>query len=110
MQVPNHNCPRNDCRYVVGVEMTTSVYYKPIYNKQGENINPDGNVTSGEMYCSSCNKKWTYKTQYGNTTYKEVSGEQNPVSETPQVETESNIAPTDEGIKSVATSRVFIAN
>lgn len=109
MNVPNPNCPRHDCRYVVGVEMTTSMYYQPVYNKHGQNVNPDGNVTSGEMTCSTCNRKWTYKTQYGNTTYKEVS-QQNPISETPSVQTEPVIVDADEGIKTITTSTVFIGN
>lgn len=108
MNVPNPNCPRNDCRYAVGIEMTTSAYYPPVYNKHGQNINPDGNVTSGEMACSSCNKKWTYKTQYGNTTYKELSSEQITVPQTSQIETESTPATIDEGSKTIITSKVFI--
>ena len=110
MQVPNPNCPRNDCRYISGVSMTTSMYYQPVYNKHGENINPDGNVTSGEITCSSCNKKWTYKTQYGNTIYKEATTEQIPVSETPQIQAQSTVTSTDEGIKTTTTARVFIGN
>lgn len=109
MNVPNPNCPRNDCRYVVGVGMTTSMYYAPVYNKHGENINPDGNVTSGEMSCSACNKKWSYKTQYGNTTFKEVS-QQNPVSEITETKAESNLTSTEEGVASITTSKVFIGN
>jgi hypothetical protein len=72
MIVPNPDCPRNDCRYVVGIEMSTSMYYPPVYDKQGNNLNPDGNITSGDMTCHSCNKKWTYSTQFGKTTFNEV--------------------------------------
>ena len=73
MNNPNPNCPREDCRFCVGIEMTTSMYYPPVYDKQGNNINPDGNVTSGEMTCSTCNKKWKYSTQYGETIFQECN-------------------------------------
>jgi hypothetical protein len=72
MKIPNPDCPSNDCRYAVGLEMTTSLYYPPAYNKEGVNINPDGNITSGEMTCSTCNKKWRYSIQFGETTFQEV--------------------------------------
>ncbi len=69
---PNPNCEREDCRFCVGVEMSTCVYYSPIYDKNGNNLNPDGNSTSGEISCSTCNKKWKYITRYNKTTYTEV--------------------------------------
>ena len=109
MKVPNPNCPRNDCRYAVGVGMTTSMYYPPIYNKDGQNINPDGNVSSGELSCTSCNRKWEYKTQYGNTTYKEVP-QQNPVFETLQVESGESSPTEESGVATITSSTIFITN
>jgi hypothetical protein len=52
--------------------MTTAMYFHPVYDKNGKNVNPDGNITSGEVRCSTCNKTWHYTTQYDITTYKEV--------------------------------------
>ena len=72
MNNPNPNCPSDSCRFHVGLEMTTSMYYPPVYDKQGNNLNPDGNITSGEMTCTTCNKKWKYSKQYGETNFEEV--------------------------------------
>lgn len=52
--------------------MTTCAYYPPVYDKHGNNINPDRNLTSGSIKCSTCNKEWTYHTQLGETTYTET--------------------------------------
>lgn len=52
--------------------MTTSMYFTPIYDKNGNNVNPDGNITSGSFKCIVCKKQWYYSTQYDKTTYKEV--------------------------------------
>nr|QMP83155.1 MAG: hypothetical protein [Caudoviricetes sp.] len=73
MNNPNPNCANSDCKFQVGIEMTTSVYYPPTYDKHGNNINPDGNVSSGEMTCTTCNKKWKYTRQYGETTFQECN-------------------------------------
>jgi len=73
MNNPNPNCPREDCRFQYGIGMTTSMYYPPIYDKHGNNTNPDGNTTSGEMTCTTCNKKWYYSRRYGETTFQECT-------------------------------------
>lgn len=52
--------------------MTTDMYYPPVYDKNGNNINPDGNITSGSVKCSTCNKEWRYSTRYDETAYTEV--------------------------------------
>ena len=71
MMNPNPKCPSEDCMFNFGVSITTAMYYHPVYDKHGNNINPDGNITSGEVRCSTCNKSWTYSTQYGATVFKE---------------------------------------
>jgi hypothetical protein len=109
MEVPNPNCPRNDCRYIVGVEMTTAMYYQPVYNKHGQNVNPDGNVTSGEMTCSACQNKWKYKTQYGKTNYQKVLNYV-PEQETNIITSDDDITAQSDNGFSVTTSRVFIGN
>ena len=68
---PNPDCGR-DCRFQYGVSMTTAMYFQPVYDKHGNNLNPDGNTTSGDVTCVVCRKKWTYCTQYGKTQYREI--------------------------------------
>ena len=60
-----------ECRIQFGAGMTTCAYYPPVYDKHGNNINPDRNTTSGDCWCQTCGKKWWYSTQLGETTYTE---------------------------------------
>jgi len=60
-----------DCRIQYSGGMTTCAYYLPIYDKYGSNINPDGSITSGTARCNTCDRTWSYSTQYGKTTYTE---------------------------------------
>ena len=69
---PNPNCEK-DCRFQHGMSMTTAMYFPPVYDKQGNNLNPDGNTTSCDVTCSTCNKKWNSSTRFGETTYTEIS-------------------------------------
>jgi hypothetical protein len=69
---PNPTC-KLDCRFSHGVSMTTMAYYPPVYDKHGNNVNPDMNSTSGSIYCSVCKKNWTYSTINANTTYFEAN-------------------------------------
>ena len=68
---PNPTC-KNDCRFHHGMSTTTAMYFPPVYDKHGNNINPDGNITSGSISCSVCNKAWHYHTQFDETTFKEI--------------------------------------
>ncbi len=72
MKNPNPKCEK-DCRFHYGMSSTTAAYYPPVYDKHGNNVNPDGNVTRGTVSCSVCNTKWTYATQYGETDFKEMT-------------------------------------
>lgn len=65
------NCDK-ECKFIPGVSMTTAMYFTPVYDKNGVNINPDGNITSSTISCVTCHKKWKTSTQYGETTYEEV--------------------------------------
>lgn len=38
--------------------MTTMLYYPPIYDGHGNNLNPDRNTTHSPVRCSTCGKKW----------------------------------------------------
>ena len=73
MNHPNPDCERN-CRFSYGYSTTTSLYYNPVYDRHGNNLNPDGNVTTGTIDCTECYKRWAYTTQYGKTKFHEVIG------------------------------------
>lgn len=68
---PNPECDK-DCRFHYGVSVTTAMYYSPVFDKYGNNLNPDGNTTSGEITCSVCERKWSYSTRYNQTDFKET--------------------------------------
>lgn len=68
---PNPTCEK-DCRFSYGMSMTTAMYFPPVYDKHGNNINPDGNITSGSISCSVCNRQWKYSTQFGETAFEEM--------------------------------------
>lgn len=68
---PNPTCEK-DCRFHTGFEMTTDTYYPPVYDKHGNNVNPDRNIISGSIRCSVCNKQWMYGKQMDKITYKEI--------------------------------------
>lgn len=69
---PNPGC-EGDCRFRVGMSSTTCAYYPPVYDKHGNNINPDRNVTSGMVWCSVCDRQWNYATCLGETEFKEIT-------------------------------------
>jgi hypothetical protein len=68
---PNPTCELN-CRFIYGISTTTAMYYAPVYDKHGNNLNPDGNITSGTLECTECDKRWSYSTRYNKTEYFEV--------------------------------------
>lgn len=55
---PAIDCNREDCKIHKDSGMTTLMYYPPVYDKYGNNINPDMNSTTYHARCSSCNKDW----------------------------------------------------
>jgi hypothetical protein len=65
-------CPREDCQFAESMTMTTCAYYSPVYDKNGVNINPDGNTTTFTLTCYKCGKMWNGSTRYGKTTYVEL--------------------------------------
>ncbi len=74
IEVPNKDCEREDCRYYAsGGQISTCMYFQPVYDKHGNNINPDRNSTSGEMFCSVCKRKWRYVKRLGEYSYEEVA-------------------------------------
>lgn len=59
-------CMRDDCMITHnGPSTTTMAYYNPIYDKQGNNVNPDMNITTQSMRCLSCGKAWVERWQNG---------------------------------------------
>lgn len=72
IDVPDKNCS-NNCVFVEKPEARTCMYFQPIYDKSGININPDRNTTMGTMRCITCNRKWVYKERCGETSYEEVT-------------------------------------
>lgn len=65
-----------DCDKSCAIQFTegtsTSMYFPPIYNKHGININPDGNSVNGKCMCTTCMKQWKYILQFGDTTFEEI--------------------------------------
>lgn len=59
-------CSRDDCRLTPnGPETTTMAYYPSVWDKQGNNLNPDMNTTSKNLRCLTCGKSWTEQWQNG---------------------------------------------
>ena len=69
MELPDTSCDRNDCRFTFGPAATTLLYYTPIYDKHGNNTNPDGNTTTCDITCSTCKRVWRSTRRYGITKY-----------------------------------------
>jgi hypothetical protein len=68
---PNPICEQ-ECRFQMGMSTTTLMYYAPIYDKHGNNLNPDGNITTTQIHCRVCGKSWVGSTKLGATTYVEI--------------------------------------
>lgn len=70
--IPNLDCDK-DCRFQEdGFTVTTCMYFPPVYDKNGNNTNPDGNTTSGKLKCTVCNRRWSFSRRYGETSYQEI--------------------------------------
>lgn len=68
-QNPDPNCEK-DCRFNYGPTVTTAMYFAPIFDKHGNNLNPDGNSSFNEVACYLCQRSWYATTKYGTTTFK----------------------------------------
>jgi len=56
---PAKDCSAEDCRIIDnGYGTTTCMYYPPVYDKHGNNLNPDMNSTSYPKKCITCGKEW----------------------------------------------------
>ena len=56
------DCDKNDCKFSVEMACTTLMYETPYFNKDGQLHTPNGNHTSGNLFCHTCGKMWKYKT------------------------------------------------
>ncbi len=68
---PNPGCEK-ECIFRGGMSTTTAMYFEPQYDKNGNNLNPDGNITTTKISCSTCNRQWVASTRYGETTHTEI--------------------------------------
>lgn len=64
------------CRISMSPSETTDMYFEPVYDGHGKNLNPDGNISSGSAKCGTCGKKWTYGRQFGETTFTELGNQE----------------------------------
>lgn len=52
------DCNKN-CRFQqIGPATTTAMYFAPVYDKEGNNLNPDRNTTTVSYQCIECGKIW----------------------------------------------------
>lgn len=56
-----------DCRFDVGMSSMSAVYYPPVFDKNGINLNTDGNISTTNYQCRVCGKSWSVKTRLGQT-------------------------------------------
>lgn len=64
---PVCDCPycKKPTKQKIGFAMTTSLYYPPIIDTEGNNVNPDGNITTETRHCIECNREFQVRAQYG---------------------------------------------
>lgn len=69
---PNPNCDQ-ECRFTYGPTMSTCVYYEPVFDKYGNNLNPDMNSHTTTVRCSVCHRSWNLTTKGKTSTFQETS-------------------------------------
>lgn len=70
--IPDPKCS-GKCRYRVDRSVTTAMFYTPIYDKLGNNVNKDKNITMSTITCITCNRAWLTKEQYAEVDITEIS-------------------------------------
>lgn len=73
MRNPNPTCEKECCRFSYGNTFSTAMGWSQVYDKHGNLVSEDPNIHTSEVHCSTCNKTWISRTQYGKTEYKEVN-------------------------------------
>lgn len=66
---PDPSCDK-ECSFGCGPSMTTAAYYPPVYDKHGNNINPDMNTTSAPIWCYTCGREWVSISRGNDTAFK----------------------------------------
>ena len=56
------------CSFQCGPTMRTLLGYTPVYDKDGNNINPDRNTSSTPLECVKCHRTFSVVTRYGEET------------------------------------------
>jgi hypothetical protein len=52
-------CKCKEATFVpIGGAITTLMYFQPMYNREGKNINPDRNLVRQTFQCTVCKKHW----------------------------------------------------
>lgn len=46
------------CQFSPGVSTRTDMYFSPSYDREGNNLNPDGNHLTETLTCTACNVSW----------------------------------------------------
>lgn len=62
----------NDCKIYHGMAISTTAYYPPVYDKNGVNLNLDGNILSGSCKCLTCDQEWRFSVQYGKIDWQRI--------------------------------------
>lgn len=65
---PNPDCEK-ECLFSQSESVKTLMAYHPMYDKHGNNINPDRNITRYVVHCHTCGKAWRAEETMGNTTF-----------------------------------------
>ena len=55
----------DNCRIRRSILSTTCMYFPPVYDGHGNNLNPDGNISSYTEHCLECGKMWRVMEQFG---------------------------------------------
>lgn len=69
--IPDPSCT-GLCRYKLDRSVTTAMFYTPIYDKTGTNVNHDKNTTLSTITCVTCARSWLTKQQGSTTTCQEI--------------------------------------
>ena len=65
-------CKRSDCRFTITDTFRTAGYTAPVFDKYGNDITVDLNISTGKLSCSSCERKWKFTNTYDHTHYEEI--------------------------------------
>jgi hypothetical protein len=61
----SQGCDKN-CKFQqVGASTMTAMYFAPVYDKEGNNLNPDANTMTSSYHCTECGKSWRVSERLG---------------------------------------------